>query len=376
MPIVAVLLVGLARPAGAEPARGLPLPSPLTPLPSLTTPGLPAPSLPGPTLPLPTGPNPLPTGGGVGPVVGQPTSGSGSSGNGSSGGSTGAPAAGAVPAVAAGNALALITANPAADLYPQPPADPVDSAQARLVADLAAIGHRMQYLHNILARTRTDLAYAEQHSGPVAQLIIGMTAPSAPATDAAVAAPAPPGGRVMALSAAVTSGDTELSAQVKAAQALQVRISQWVRPTISRGAVAPASPDYQGGRLLRPVTGPVTSEFGNRFDPYYHVWQLHAGLDIGAATGTPIIAAAGGRVTQAGPFGGYGNYTCIDHGRVDGQRLSTCYGHQSQILVTPGQIVRAGQVIGRVGSTGAATGPHLHFEVRLGGRPTDPAPWI
>jgi murein DD-endopeptidase MepM/ murein hydrolase activator NlpD len=88
------------------------------------------------------------------------------------------------------------------------------------------------------------------------------------------------------------------------------------------------------------------------------------------------VAAAGGRVTQAGWAGGYGNYTCIDHGLVGGARLSTCYGHQQAILVAPGQQVTAGQVIGRVGSTGASTGPHLHFEVRLGGRPVDPLPWI
>jgi murein DD-endopeptidase MepM/ murein hydrolase activator NlpD len=133
---------------------------------------------------------------------------------------------------------------------------------------------------------------------------------------------------------------------------------------------------YAGGKLRRPLPGPITSPFGNRLDPYYHVWQLHAGIDIGVPAGTDIMAAAAGRVTQASWFGGYGWYTCIDHGQVNGQRLSTCYGHQQAILVVPGQQVSAGQVIGRAGSTGASTGPHLHFEVRLGGRPVDPMPWI
>ncbi|OLE25575.1 MAG: hypothetical protein AUG44_15570 [Actinobacteria bacterium 13_1_20CM_3_71_11] len=106
------------------------------------------------------------------------------------------------------------------------------------------------------------------------------------------------------------------------------------------------------------------------------MWQLHPGIDIAAAPGTPIYAAAAGRVTRAGWYGGYGNYTCIEHGQFDGQRLSTCYGHQSTLLVTPGQQVAAGQVLGLVGSTGASTGPHLHFEVRLDGRPVDPLPWL
>ncbi|NJC73946.1 M23 family metallopeptidase [Planosporangium thailandense] len=133
---------------------------------------------------------------------------------------------------------------------------------------------------------------------------------------------------------------------------------------------------YGGGKLRRPAPGPITSPFGMRFDPYYHVWQLHAGVDIGAPAGAQIVAAAAGRVVQAGWNGGYGNYTCIEHGQADGQRLTTCYGHQQKILVSSGQQVSAGQVIGLVGSTGAATGPHLHFEVRLGGRPVDPMPWI
>src|SRR5437667_4498065 len=133
---------------------------------------------------------------------------------------------------------------------------------------------------------------------------------------------------------------------------------------------------FGGGRLRRPLPGAIPSPFGNRFDPYYQVWQLHAGIDIGAPLGTPIGAAAAGRVTRAGWAGGYGNYTCVDHGVVNGQRLSTCYAHQQRILVSPGQQDDAGQIIGNVGATGAAIGPHLHFEVRLGGRPVDPMPWL
>jgi murein DD-endopeptidase MepM/ murein hydrolase activator NlpD len=274
------------------------------------------------------------------------------------------------------NAAAIIAANPAADLYPQPSVDLVTTSQARLVAQLNEVQHRVQYLHNVLTRTSADLATAQSQLGAVrAPLTVfgaGQTGsrPAGSQLDT-------PEGRVLALSAAIASGQAELTRRETEAQSLQRQITTRVEPAIA--TAAPISADaarYSGGRLHRPVPGPITSPFGNRFDPYYHVWQLHAGIDIGAPAGTAIVAAAGGRVTQAGWSGGYGNYTCIDHGQVDGQRLSTCYGHQQKIMVAPGQQVTAGQVIGQVGSTGAATGPHLHFEVRLGGRPVDPLPWI
>lgn len=131
-----------------------------------------------------------------------------------------------------------------------------------------------------------------------------------------------------------------------------------------------------GARLLMPVQGWKSSDFGMRYDPYYRVWQLHAGVDIAAGGGQPIRAAGDGRVIRAGWNGGYGNYTCISHGRYQGRGLSTCYAHQSRILAWPGQQVRRGQVIGRVGTTGASTGYHLHFEVRLSGTPVQPLKWL
>lgn len=136
-------------------------------------------------------------------------------------------------------------------------------------------------------------------------------------------------------------------------------------------------PSYSGsGRLLTPVQGRISSHFGTRFDPVYHVWRLHAGTDFAAPGGTPIYAAAGGTVVTAGWVGGYGNYTCVSHGQYRGQGLATCYGHQSSIGVRYGQHVRRGQFIGRVGTTGDSTGNHLHFEVRRNGRPVDPMGWL
>ncbi|GAA0532677.1 hypothetical protein GCM10010172_11840 [Paractinoplanes ferrugineus] len=133
---------------------------------------------------------------------------------------------------------------------------------------------------------------------------------------------------------------------------------------------------YAGGRLFMPVRGWKTSDFGNRYDPYYRVWQLHAGTDLAAPGGTPIHAAAAGNVIRAGWSNGYGNYTCISHGKLAGVGFQTCYGHQSRILVHVGEYVRRGQVIGRVGSTGASTGYHLHFETRFDGVPKNPLRYL
>ncbi|WP_433210507.1 peptidoglycan DD-metalloendopeptidase family protein [Dactylosporangium sp. CS-047395] len=131
-----------------------------------------------------------------------------------------------------------------------------------------------------------------------------------------------------------------------------------------------------GAFFLMPVHGWKSSNFGMRFDPVYKVYQLHAGVDIAAGGGQPIVAAADGVVVRAGPSGGNGNYTCISHGLYQGKGLATCYAHQSAILVRVGERVSRGELIGRVGTTGASTGYHLHFEVRLNGSPVQPLGWL
>lgn len=143
-----------------------------------------------------------------------------------------------------------------------------------------------------------------------------------------------------------------------------------------RALAAAGGPTFTAGRLPMPVIGWKSSDFGMRYDPFYNVWQLHAGVDLAAPGGTVIWAAEAGDVVQAGWNGGYGNYTCIYHGLYQGQGFATCYAHQSQLLVSAGQHVERGQVIGLVGTTGASTGTHLHFEVRLDGTPVDPVPWL
>lgn len=137
----------------------------------------------------------------------------------------------------------------------------------------------------------------------------------------------------------------------------------------SAAAPVPASGPAQGGgsgALISPIDGVLTSSFGSRWG------RLHAGIDVAVPIGTPIKAAAGGRVAIAGVVSGYGNYTCIQHSAS----LSSCYAHQDSIAVSVGQQVQQGQVIGRSGNTGRSTGPHLHFEVRRSGTPVDPASYL
>jgi murein DD-endopeptidase MepM/ murein hydrolase activator NlpD len=126
------------------------------------------------------------------------------------------------------------------------------------------------------------------------------------------------------------------------------------------------------GVLSWPVSGTITSPFGYRQNPFGGAPDFHPGLDIAAPMGTTVTAAASGTVISAGWYGGYGNYILIDNGGG----MATGYGHLSQIFVSNGQQVQKGQAIGAVGSTGRSTGPHLHFEVRINGKPTDPAAYL
>jgi murein DD-endopeptidase MepM/ murein hydrolase activator NlpD len=132
----------------------------------------------------------------------------------------------------------------------------------------------------------------------------------------------------------------------------------------------PAGPIVGGsGGLIWPVNGPVVSGFGMRWG------RMHEGVDIAVPEMTPIRAAAAGTVvaTQSeAESGGYGNFTCIDHGGG----LSTCYAHQSSFAVAAGQSVSQGAIIGYTGCTGHCLGPHLHFEVRINGSPTDPMGYL
>ena len=159
---------------------------------------------------------------------------------------------------------------------------------------------------------------------------------------------------------AIRARKADFEAQYNAVQAQ-------ISASVSRGNPTPGN-----HRFSWPVNGPITSPFGYRNDPVLGGNRLHAGVDIAASQGTPIKAAGDGVVKMAGVNGGYGNWTLIDHGGG----LATGYGHQSRIAVSIGQHVSTGEIIGYVGSTGASTGPHLHWEVRVNGNPVDPMGWV
>jgi murein DD-endopeptidase MepM/ murein hydrolase activator NlpD len=137
----------------------------------------------------------------------------------------------------------------------------------------------------------------------------------------------------------------------------------------SRGSTSGPGP---GNCQARPVPGGISSGYGTRIDPIGGGQGFHAGVDMNGSTGTPIKACRGGTVIIASWQGGYGNAVVIDHG----SGMGTVYGHQSQIAVSVGATVSAGQTIGYVGSTGYSTGPHLHFEVRITGNPVNPVSYL
>jgi murein DD-endopeptidase MepM/ murein hydrolase activator NlpD len=129
-----------------------------------------------------------------------------------------------------------------------------------------------------------------------------------------------------------------------------------------RQALASATPS------MWPIAGWITSSYGNRTDPFNGSSDFHPGLDISADHGQEIFAPADGTGESAGVNGSYGNMITLDHGFG----LTTRYGHLSRFAVTSGQVVRRGQVIGYVGSTGRSTSPHLHYEVLVNGQLTNP----
>ena len=134
---------------------------------------------------------------------------------------------------------------------------------------------------------------------------------------------------------------------------------------------------FTGGVMVWPIAMEgtyITSGYGNRLHPIQGVYKNHAGIDISGSNvnGAPVVAAADGVVTYAGWIGGYGNCIIINHG----SGIVSLYGHGSETVATVGQVVKQGDIIMKVGSTGNSTGPHVHFEIRKNGEVVDPIPYL
>ena len=192
------------------------------------------------------------------------------------------------------------------------------------------------------------------------------------------------------LAEVVAEIETHRAAQAAVKAELDARIAEWERQAdafaaeerklsafirerqaeIDRARVQARAPSAFGFRW--PAAGRVTSGFGMRRHPIFGRTRMHSGIDIDASSGEPVWAAKDGTVIRSGWANGYGNVVIIDHG--DG--VTTVYAHLSRRDISSGRFVGSGEVIGRVGSTGWSTGPHLHFEIRLAGDPVDPRPYL
>jgi murein DD-endopeptidase MepM/ murein hydrolase activator NlpD len=168
-----------------------------------------------------------------------------------------------------------------------------------------------------------------------------------------------------ALSDSLTS-QADFLREVEALEAQSAALAARIQAAQSSEAPGSPSSGPSASGFIWPVSGPVVSGFGMRWG------RMHEGIDIAAALGTPIRAAAAGTVIHAGWLGGYGNLVVLDHGGG----LATAYAHASSILVGVGQRVGQGQTISLVGSTGNSSGPHLHFEVRVNGSAVDPLGYL
>jgi murein DD-endopeptidase MepM/ murein hydrolase activator NlpD len=157
----------------------------------------------------------------------------------------------------------------------------------------------------------------------------------------------------------------EFSDELDGLEQEQARVERLIEQEASKEGTAP-------GVLVRPVPGSVTSSFGMRVHPILGYARMHTGIDMSAPYGQQIQAAGSGRVILAGVYGGYGNTVILDHGGG----MTTLYAHQSQLNVSYGQEVAAADIIGYIGTSGLSTGPHLHFEVRISGKPVNPLDYL
>lgn len=220
--------------------------------------------------------------------------------------------------------------------------------RTRIQQNQAAVEQKQMQLASLASQRRQLVVAADQQKRQVAQEVTDLEEVSAQAE------------------AAIQDLIREKQRQEEARRAAARRAAMLAGEEPPPAAGAP-------GALSWPVSGRISSAFGMRTNPVSHRFIMHSGIDIAAEMGTTVLAPAEGHVISAGwNDGGYGNMIILGHGGA----MSTLYGHLSQIFIGVDQEVRKGQAIGAVGSTGNSTGPHLHFEVRMDGRPVDPMSYL
>ena len=168
---------------------------------------------------------------------------------------------------------------------------------------------------------------------------------------------------------------TDRQAYEKAEREL-ARQSKNLEGIINRETSSSADDMKVSAGFIKPIAGPITSPYGWRVHPIFKSRTFHSGIDIGGANNGAVQASNSGKVIYAGWYGGYGKVVIIDHGMYNGAKVTTLYAHLNSWAVNVGQYVSRGQIIGREGTTGYSTGPHVHFEVRVNGQTRNPLSYI
>jgi len=248
-------------------------------------------------------------------------------------------------------------------------------------ADVAEVSQRSSLLDVVRGRYTGDLEELralkerQRRAGVAADAAVAEAAALATALDAAKAELDAQRATQEELAAALRVRIGDVQAEADRLEAAERELTSVINRHLAEQAAAQGrplttptlTPSASSGFIV-PTDGPITSPFGYRIHPILGYPRLHAGTDFGAEYGTPVWASKAGEVIFAGWNGGYGNCVIIAHAGG----LSTLYGHMSELAVGEGSRVGQGETIGWVGSTGASTGAHLHFEVWVGGTPTDP----
>ncbi|HEU0101711.1 MAG TPA: peptidoglycan DD-metalloendopeptidase family protein [Mycobacteriales bacterium] len=248
------------------------------------------------------------------------------------------------------------------------------NAQARLAAVEAEVAELRRQAAEVVVSAAEARATAAERRAEVDRLVAARVA----ASQAVVARQAEEQARLGQLQTEQQALGAELARLAEEARrAEQARLAEQARrdSAAGRSAARAAPPAASDGVLQRPTSGRVTSGYGFRIHPISGARRLHAGVDLAAGCGTPVVAAASGTVVSAGYAGGYGNRILVNHGLVGDAGLATSYNHLSGYAVRSGSVSR-GQVIGYEGTTGASTGCHLHFEVYVDGATVDPMGWL